>query len=63
MLKTVHRRKAKRLLINSRSFLLPLGGGKLVRICMMHPGLPLGEQCVYLKSNLVEWVKEAWWKG
>lgn len=60
MLKTVHRRKTKRLLINSTSFLLSLGGGKLVRIHMMHLGLLLGEQCVCLKSNLVGWVKETW---
>lgn len=62
MLKTVHKRKTKRLLINSTSFLLPPGGGKLVRILMMHPDLLLGEQSVYLKSNLVGWVKETRWK-
>lgn len=62
MLKTVHRRKTKRLLINSMSFLLPLSAGKLVKIQMMHPGLLLGEQLSVFeispggkgKGNLVE---------
>lgn len=56
MLKTVHRRKTKRLLINSTSFLLPLGAGKLVVAQRVHPGLLPGEQQVYL-------VGETWWRG
>lgn len=61
MLKTVHRRKTKRLLINSTSFLLPLGAGKLVMAQRVHLGLLLGEQQVYLDSGLL--VGETWWRG
>lgn len=61
MLKTVHRRKTKRLLINSTSFLLSLGAGKLVRTHRMHPGLLLGEQC--LKSSFLVGGRGTWWRG
>lgn len=53
MLKTVHRRKTKRLLINSTSFLLPLGAGKLV----------MAQRCILgycWESSKCAWILVCW---
>lgn len=53
MLKTVHRRKTKRLLINSTSFLLPLGAGKLV----------MAQRCILgycWESSKCAWIRVCW---